>query len=57
MRYPFHKLLALKVLHLCLFNVMSLLRSELCTYYFPFEIFLKAGHDDGGLLVRSENCT
>ena len=51
MRYPFHKLLTFKVLHLCLFNLMNLLRSELCAYYFPFQILLKVvGHDDGRLL-------
>ena len=30
--------------------VTNLLRSESCAHYFPLEIFLKAGHDDGGLL-------
>ena len=46
MRYPFHKLLAFKVLHLNPFNITNLLRSELCAYYFPLKIFLKVGHDD-----------
>jgi len=59
MRYPFNELLTFKVLHLCLFNVTDPLRSELCAYHLPFEISLKAGHDDGGLLatVQSEDCT
>ena len=50
MRYPFRQLLAFKVLHLCMFNLTNLLRSELCAYYFPFQIFLNVGHDDGGML-------